>query len=421
MKKNLLLLLSMLALVAFFPGCVKDQCKSIYRYTYYVPKYKTVAEVRANIRSNAPRPVERPGKIYVQGRYIFLNEIDKGIHIIDNANPSVPVNKAFIDIPGNADIAVKGNTLYADLYTDMITLDISNPLQVSVTKILDGVFPYRYYDNFVANRNLIIAAWEERDTTVVEECNTARSWPLLGNGVFMSYSADAGGGKSGGSVSPYGIGGSTARFAIVGNRLYTVSNSDLNVFNIAGAAQPAFSQKNNVGAGIETIYPFKNSLFIGSTAGMFVYNISNPDHPVKTGQFAHVQSCDPVVADDDYAYVTLRSGTACRGSFTNQLDVLKLGPLMDPVLVKSYPLTNPHGLAKDGNLLLICDGNSGLKIYNAANANGLQLLSSVPGTETYDVIALGGTAIVVAKDGLYQYNYANPSAPALLSKIAVSN
>lgn len=421
MKKNVIILLSVLAVVAFLPGCIKDKCKSIYRYTYYVPTYKTAAEVRANIRSNAPRPVERPGKIYVQGRYIFLNEIDKGIHIIDNANPRSPVNKAFIDIPGNADIAVKGTTLYADLYTDMVSLDIGNPLQVTVTKILDGVFPYRYYGNFTADQKLIITDWEKRDTTVIEECNASGSWPLSATGIFMSYSASAAGGKSGGSVSPYGVGGSMARFAIVGNRLYTVSNSDLNVFNITNATQPAFSQKNNVGAGIETIYPFKNSLFIGSTAGMFVYNIFNPDNPVKMGQFAHVQSCDPVVADDDYAYVTLRSGTTCRGSVSNELDVLKLNTLMNPSLVKSYPLTNPHGLAKDGDLLLICDGKDGLKIYNAGDANNLWLLGTVPGIETYDVIALGGTAIVVAKDGLYQYDYSTPSAPGLLSKITVSN
>lgn len=420
MKKNFILLLLTMAVALLFGGCIKDECKSTYSYTYYVPLYKTTAQVRANIKSNAPKAIKRPGKIYVRGNYIFLNDIDKGIHVIDNSNPSNPVNKAFIDIPGNMDIAVKGNTLYADLYTDMVTLDISNPLAVSVTKILDGVFPYRYYSGFTADQSRIIAAWEKRDTTVTESCNARSAWPVFATDVFMSYSADGGGGKSSASVSPYGVGGSMARFALVADRLYTVSNSDLNVFNIANAAQPSFSKKVNVGAGIETLYPFKSSLFIGSTTGMFIYNISNPDNPVKTGQFGHVQSCDPVVADDDYAYVTLRSGNSC-GGFTNQMDVLKLNNLINPELVKTYPLTNPHGLAKDGNLVLVCDGKAGLKIYNASNPSGLQLLSTVSNLETYDVIALGGTAIVVAKDGLYQYNYTNSASPALLSKLTVSN
>lgn len=414
MKKAYCLFL-LAALTVLFQGCIKDKCSSTYHYTYYVPVYKTTAQVRANIRSNAPRPIERPGKIYIKSPYIFLNEIDKGIHIIDNTNPSAPVNKAFIDIPGNMDIAVKGNILYADLYTDMVAINITNPLSISVTKILDGVFPFRYYGNFRSDSSKVIAAWEKRDTTVVEDCTNSGSWFGTRGDIFMSYNATGGGGAS---VSPYGVGGSMARFAIVAQRLYTVSNNDLNVFNIATESQPAFSTKTNMGWGIETIYPFKNNLFIGSTTGMFVYNISNPDNPVKTGQFSHVRTCDPVVADDSYAYVTLRSGSAC-GGFTNQLDVLLLNNITNPALVKSYSLTNPHGLSKDGNLLFICDGNAGLKVYNASNVNSLQLLNTVANLDTYDVIAMNGNAIVVAKDGLYQYDYSNPSNLTLRSKLNI--
>ena len=116
--------------LSFLQGCVKDSYKRTYTYTYYKPVYKTTAEVRANIKSNTARSVERPGKLYLFGKYIFLNEIDKGIHIIDNTNPSSPQNIAFIDIPGNMDIAVKENILYADLYTDLIAIDISNPRSV---------------------------------------------------------------------------------------------------------------------------------------------------------------------------------------------------------------------------------------------------------------------------------------------------
>ena len=77
--------------------------------------YETRAGVKANIKSNTAKEVQNPGKLYIFGNYIFLNEIDKGIHIIDNSNPASPKNVAFIDIPGNLDMAVKGNILYADL------------------------------------------------------------------------------------------------------------------------------------------------------------------------------------------------------------------------------------------------------------------------------------------------------------------
>ena len=139
---------SFLVIVLFFSGCLKDTCKRNYNYSWYEPLYKTSAEVRANIKSNPVKQISVPGKIVVLGNYIFLNEINKGIHIIDNTNPASPKNIAFIDIPGNVDLAVKGNTLYADLYTDLVTLDISNPLNVMKTNIIDGVFPDRYYGGF---------------------------------------------------------------------------------------------------------------------------------------------------------------------------------------------------------------------------------------------------------------------------------
>src|SRR5689334_6664328 len=117
----------MLCLMLMLQGCLKDSVTKTYHYTYYLPVYKTTQEVRNNIKSGPAQPVEHPGKIYIQGQYIFLNDIDKGIHVIDNSNPSQPQQVAFINIPGNMDLAVKGNILYADLYTDLVAIDISNP------------------------------------------------------------------------------------------------------------------------------------------------------------------------------------------------------------------------------------------------------------------------------------------------------
>jgi len=50
----------------------------------------------------------------------------------------------------------------------------------------------------------------------------------------------------------------------------------------------------------------------------------------------------------------------------------------------------------------------------------LQLLKHSSGPETYDVIAMNGIALVVAKDGLYQYDYTDTANLRLLSKLAVN-
>jgi len=152
---------------------------------------------------------------------------------------------------------------------------------------------------------------------------------------------------------------------------------------------------------------------------MFVYNISNPDQPQAAGRFSHVQSCDPVIADDNYAYVTLRSGTTCNTTI-NQLEVLRLasGSSADPQLVKTYPMANPHGLSKDNDVLFICDGIAGLKVYNAADVQNLVLLKTI-NVNAYDVIASGNHALLIGQDGLYQYDYTDRHNIRLLSRIEV--
>ena len=414
--KNFTSLALLLALPIVFSSCLKDKCTRT--YTIYRPVYRTTAEVRANVKSNAPRALERPGKIYVRGQYIFLNEMDKGIHVIDNSNPSAPRNVAFIDIPGNIDLAVKGNTLYADLYQDMVTIDITDPLHASAKRFTDDAFPFRRYTNgFIADTNRIIVDWIKSDTTVSVDCDGGGGLWWFGGCTTCMFVADMAQGVNKNS-SPFGagVGGSMARFTILNNYLYTVTESSLNVFNISSPNEPQFTNKVNIGWGIETIYPFKNRLFIGSNTGMFIYETNNPNSPTRVAQFTHARTCDPVIADDKYAYVTLRSGTTCQG-FTNQLDVLNIENITSPWLVKTYQLTNPHGLSKDGNTLFICDGAEGLKIFNAANVNDIKQTKQIRNMDAYDVIAFNNVALVVAKDGLYQFDYSNLDNIKLLSKV----
>ena len=255
------LFVSLLLMLPVFFGCVKDECRQERKYTYYTPVYKSKAEVFANIRSNPSRPINNPGKIYTRGNFIFLNEVDRGIHVIDNSNPANPRNLAFIDIPGNMDIAVKGNTLYADMYTDLVTLDITQPTQVVTKKITEGIFPMRWYSNgFSPNTNMIITDWVKHDTVYKSSCETPGDISIWGGGVFFSSTAAPGGNAA---SSPFGAGGSMARFAIMNDRLYTVTNADLDVFNISNPNDPQRGNRIQLGWDIETIYPFRNNLFIG--------------------------------------------------------------------------------------------------------------------------------------------------------------
>lgn len=403
--------------VIFLSSCLKDKCTQT--YTIFRPVYKTKQQVRNEIKSKPARTIVMPGKISLFGTTIFLNEIDKGIHVIDNSNPSQPKNIGFIEVPGNVDLAIKGNRLYADLFNDLVTIDISNPQQIQVVSIKERVFPHRAFANgFSPDSNLVIVDWLKKDTSVTVNCNNSqgqgfRIWDRGFLAVAQNFSSG-----NGGAVTT-GINGSMARFALKNDYLYTVSNSDLKVFGLQNADHPQQLSTIAVGWGIETIYPFKENLFIGSNTGMFIYSLQNPATPQKTGSFQHAFACDPVIADDTHAYVTLRSGTTCRAAVSNQLDVIDIANMQSPSLIKTYPLTNPHGLSKDGNLLFVCDGKDGLRIYNAANPASLSLVKHLKGFDAYDVIAWNGNALVVTKTALLQFDYSNQTNISQRSSIAI--
>lgn len=399
------------ACATLYQSCLKDTATKT--YTIFTPVYKPAEEVRAGIKSDAPAPISKPGKIVVLGNYIFLNEIDKGIHIIDNTNPSAPVNKAFVAIPGNLDLAVKGNTLYADLYRDLVTIDVSNPSAVAVKKITKNVFPPRQYPGFfIQDTARVVVDWIKKDTTV-----RLTDQPVSFPGGIVFYD-DRALFSSSQAVMPSAIGvsGSMARFSLLGNYLYTVSDYYLNVFNISQPENPVFASQKSIGWQIETIYAFKGNLFIGSKAGVYIFNTTNPAEPSQLSMFSHLTICDPVIADDNFAYVTLHDGTTCHGTI-NELDVLDISNLSNPHNIKTYPLTNPHGLSKDGNTLFICDGSAGLKVFDASDVYNIKLLQTVPGINAYDIIAMNKNAIVVTTNGLYQYDYTNSRQLTLRSKI----
>lgn len=216
-----------------------------------------------------------------------------------------------------------------------------------------------------------------------------------------------------------GIGGSMARFAITGNYLYIVNNTNLKVFDINQETDPKPGADIKLGIGIETIFPYQDKLFIGSQDGMHIYDNAQPANPELISVYNHVQSCDPVVVEGNYAYVTLRNGNTCRNG-ANLLDIVNISDLKAPQLVKSISMLNPHGLGVDGNDLFVCEGDFGLKIFDTSNPENPVQTQFIQDIKTFDVIPRAKLLLVTGKDGLYQYDYSDPSQIRLLSKIPIA-
>ncbi len=392
-------------------GCLKDDCR--HTYTIFRPVYEKLGTLRAKVQSGAAQALHNPGKLYVFGNRIYLNEQSRGIHVIDNSDPRRPQNKAFITVPGNIDIAMKGSVLYADMYCDLAALDVSNPSGAIVKKYLTNTF--NSLTNYSASTNAdsigIITGWNSHDTVLSCEGYSLMTTTCANCNIFLTSGAS----NYAGSATTTGTAGSMARFATVGNYLYAADHMQLNVIDITAAPNPLAVKRQWLNALSETIYAFNNNLFIGSTTGMSVYDIQDGASPKPVSWSGHWLACDPVIADGNYAYVTLHAGTAC-GRTLNELDLYDISNLLRPSLVRTYALTSPQGLSKDGNLLFVCDGSAGLKVYDASLPD-LKLVSQVPGINTYDVITLNGIAYVVTANGLYQYSYNSAGVLSLLSKL----
>lgn len=364
-------------------------------------------DFRVDLAVLPAQDLQDPGKIYVYGDYLLINEREKGIHIFNNKVPSQPEPINFLAIPGNIDMAIRDNVLFADAYADLWSIDISDPLQPRKVSAVEDVFPL-----MGMNGEEYIASMTPLEETIQLSCEDARINSVRffrGDALFVnSANAEAFRSSGSGAGSNTGVGGSMARFTIVQEYMYTVDNSTLNTWRLNGSNAMQESDLN-LGWGIETIYPFGGHLFVGSQSGMFIVDISSPGQPLLLSEFRHANACDPVVTDGTYAYVTLRDGNFCEG-FENQLDVVDIRDLRNPQLVKSYPMTNPHGLAVRDNRLFICDGRDGLKMFSSEDVHTIDenRLAHIKEYETFDVIALRSDLImVIGPDGFYQYNLEN--------------
>ena len=428
----LLFLTTLLALSVLLEGCA-DKCEVTEEYVYFEPVYTTVEEIRSGIAIAPAEPIGAVGKLYFKDGILYVNEPGKGIHIIDNEDPANPRQLKFLKIPGNYDLAIKGNTLYADSYVDLVAFDVADVSNVREVNRLEGVFKnYQVLGYSIDESCCVITSFEEKKRVFVNESDCSFSSVQPWGGIMfedgIAFRADGVANFSTmaaiapGSGSGSGVGGSLARFTISGNHMYVLDGADLHTVNVTQERNPVPGSRTQLGFDIETLFPYEQNLFVGSRTGMHILDISSPESPVKISTYQHVTSCDPVVVEGDYAYVTLRTGNFCVGN-VNQLDVIDISDLRSPRLVKTYPMTNPHGLGVDNHTLFVCDGSAGLKMFDATDVQAIDknLLAHHANVTAVDVIPLNDVLMMIGQDGIYQYDYSNPTEMKILSKISVAH
>nr|WP_315150268.1 hypothetical protein [uncultured Flavobacterium sp.] len=413
MKNTFYFLLMITSFSIAFISCENEDYET---YNVVTPVTMTLSELRSSVKILPPQKTINSGKIYVYEEFIFINDEEKGIHIIDNTVPTAPKKITFLKILGNTDIAVKDQMLFADSFTDLVVFDISNIRKIVEKNRLNNVFPHYtvyptidnnlpiYYDYQNSTSDKIIVDWN-----VKQEKRKPQNYDMYQNGGVVNSFA-----SSEGSVT--GKGGSLARFMVVEDYLYVVDNQKINTFNIQNLSAPTKIKEQNVGWGIETIFNRNEYLYLGSTNGMYIYDIKSLENPVFVSRIAHINACDPVVVDEKYAYVTLRSGNLC-GASESVLEIIDITNKKNPVKIKSYTLENPYGLGIKDQMLFICDGTAGLKVFNKTNVLDLKITNQF-NINTFDVIPLDNKLLLVGQNTLFQYKYVENNIE-LISKFSL--
>lgn len=414
MKKHFLLLIFVASLGLL--SCEKNNDDKYADYLVARPLKVSKTEFKNGVDVIAPIPTEESGKIYAYQNYIFVNDKYRGVHVIDNSDPSAPKKVSFIKIAGNVDISIKDNYLYADSITDLVVLDISDINNIVIVNRLDNVlrdnivWPAEadiFENTDIDYENEIIVGWE----TVTERRLISEYEENFSRGDVFALAEAA-------NDASVGQGGSLARFKIVGDFLYAVDSHNINVFNIEDLENPQDLDDVYAGFDIETIFNRGEHLFLGSMSGMYIYDISSPATPEFVSEFQHGTACDPVVVDGDYAYVTLRGGNFC-GATESGLFIVDISEITNPVLKISYPMDGPYGLGIKDEKLFVCDGDSGLKVYDKTDVENLVALNHFEDINTFDVIPLENSLLMVGEDVLYQYEYLEDGI-ALMSSLQLN-
>ena len=225
------------------------------------------------------------------------------------------------------------------------------------------------------------------------------------------------------------MGGSFARFMLAGDFMYIVDNERIKTLNVANPADPTQINEQVIATGIESIFRLGEKLFIGSSSGLFLYTIGADGIPQREGEFLYsnfefpIYPCDPVVANDSLAFVTLNTSILvenCRRQTTisvNQLNIFDVTDIQNPVLVSQLEMNDPQGVGLDDDLLFVCENSFGLKIFDVSDPVNLEIVAHLDDVDVHDVITLGGLLLLVGESNVYEVDYTDRANIHVISTI----
>ena len=416
-------------------ACTKDQCKREVSYIHYTPIYMSVDDATQPIENLSPQPIENPGKIHYHRNFLLINEKRKGIHIMDNLDPSGPQNLGFISIPGNVDLITKNDILYADSYQDLLIIDIDNPLAATIVERRTEFFEFNKNEDGdlvvddATSSHLVDEPCDQRQADAGWSVDQVRSYP---DGSFDALAEYVGGIRRLSDIL-----GVENYFGNYEQALYVSTPNNIRIFDISNASNPVHvntltSTINNIWGQfhILTLHAGEGMLLAATTSGMHVYDNTLPLQPEFLNNFGR----------DEFDNTCRQLITSWRqeGYFANEPCFYPLSfnmiynatpnPNTGIIVREAFPFEEPlRGLAAYDSILYVAGADAGLYIIDAATPfEFLEPLATI-NHPANDVLILpaefcstGHDALIVTgENAIYQYDLSTPLLPNVLSEISI--
>jgi len=401
----------------YYEGCDSDES------TCVKPVTLTWDELRADIepRYGNQETLTSPGKTYALGSYLFIIDKFRGVHIIDQTDNQNPIRIVFIPIQGISSLSIEGNYLYANSFTDLVVIDYQ--------KILDGTFDetdaYRQenifsppsYEDFFPDDYAVKGEEEDYEGFIVQDSSSPENGFIIGyydtdgDTVLYGEYEDA-------NVSYTRTGNPVVDFTLQNNYLITAQSNQVNLYSLSDPTQPALEQTytSEDDLQLETISTYKaDMLIIGTNQGTFFKDHSVPGELDDVDFSELITSCDAIITQGNYMYVTIRSGQACssinNSSNANKLLVYNTLQASQPVLEKSISINEPYGLDINGDQLFICNDQGLLEFDITTPSSPVQ--TGDYSQPCNNIIATEDPMILTDDTGIRMIEYANPGLTEL--------
>ncbi len=363
----------------------KNKIRSI---SYYLFSFFFIALFSLGFNNDKNNPYFKEFQnIYLYDSLLLISDISSGIHIYSVSDPSHPKFKKTIYLLGNAGIAMKKDIIFANSYESLLSFKLNKDFSYDTLSVIKNSPYYNglYEEPRIYNSGGFSCGSSPVVSGSVDECSN-------------------------------GTGGSYALFAVIDSFLYYIDNSSLITLDISKNDTLIKLSETYLDWNIETLFPTEKYLYVGGRAGMYILDRTDPIYPKKIGTLQHFTAYDPVVVNNDIAYVTLRAGN-WGGDAKDVLLIVNVENPTNSFVIDEISTFTPYGLSIQDTLLYVSNGSNGFSLYTVSDPNNISRLAYWNSPSTKDFIWKGNILYTMAFKNIIIYDVEIPTSPEILSTI----